>query len=114
MDPLLGVGSREVTVGKTNTVDFKPSELRTVAGRIRNRNTGYQRLDFDYRTLRGNALDTTAYLRGYYLPATGARFTYRKLTAAGVFVKDTAVALVVRNPAAQLPDTLRAALTFIR
>lgn len=110
----LGPGSWEVTVGKTNTFDFKPSELRTVAVRIRNRNTGYQRLNFDYRTLRGNNLDTLAYLRGFYLPPAGVKFHYYNSTAAGAVAKDTAVALVIQNPAAPPPDTLRATLTFVR
>lgn len=113
-DPGIGVGRRELTLGRTNTVDFKPDELRTVAVHIRNRNTGYQQLYFDYRTLHGNNLDTTAYLRNYYLTATGAKFTYRKLTAAGVVVKDTAIALAVQNSTALPPDTLRATLTFVR
>ncbi len=113
-DPLLGVGSREVTVGKTNTVDFKPSELRTVAVRLRNRKTGYQWLDFDYHTLRGNTLDTLAYLRGFYLPAAGVKFRYYNVNAANQVTKDTVVALVVQNPSALPPDTLRATLTFVR
>ena len=108
------LNSEEVTVGKTNTVDFKPNELRTVAVRIRNRNTGYQQLDFTYRTLRGSNLDTTAYLRGYYLPPTGVSFRYFQFNAAGQVAKDTAVALVVQNPAALPPDTVRATLTFGR
>lgn len=114
VDPILAAGSWEVTVGKTNTVDFKPSELRTVAVRIRNRNTGYQQLYFDYRTLHGNNLDTLAYLRGFYLPAAGAKFHYYKLDAAKQLLKDTAVALVIQNPTALAPDTLRATLTFVR
>jgi hypothetical protein len=114
VDQLLGTGSREVTVGKTNTVDFKPSELRTIAVRIRSRNTGYQRLNFDYQTLRGNNLDTVAYLRSFYLPSGGVKFHYYNSNAAGALVKDTAVALVIQNPAAPAPDTLRATLTFVR
>jgi hypothetical protein len=114
VDPLLGVSSREVTVGKTNTVDFKPSELRTVAVRIRNRNTGYQRLDFDYRTVRGNNLDTLAYLRSFYLPATGVKYRYYNVNATNQLTKDTLVALVIQNPASLAPDTLRATLTFVR
>lgn len=113
-DQLLGPGSWEVTVGQTNTFDFKPNELRTVAVRIRNRNTGYQQLDFDYRTLRGNNLDTLAYLRGFYLPPAGVKFHYYKLDAAKQIIKDTSVALVIQNPTAPPPDTLRATLTFVR
>ncbi len=105
---------RELTLGKTNIFDFKPDELRTVAVRIRNRNTRYQRLEWNYSYLHGNNLDTTAYLRNYFLPATGVKFRYSRYTAAGVFVKDTAVDLVVQNPAALYPDTVRATLTFIR
>jgi hypothetical protein len=114
VDPLLGVSTREVSVGKTNTVDFKPSELRTVAVRIRNRNTGYQRLDFDYRVVHGNNLDTLAYLRGFYLPATGVKYRYYNVNATNQLTKDTLVALVIQNPASLAPDTLRATLTFIR
>ena len=106
--------SGEVTVGKTNTIDFKPNELRTVAVRIRNRNTGYPQLDFNYQLLRGNSLDTIAYLRGYYLPPTGVKFRYYQRNAAGQITKDTAVALMVQNPAALPPDTVRATLTFVR
>jgi len=113
-DQLLGPGSREITVGKTNTVDFRPSELRTIAVRIRSRNTGYQRLSFDYQTLRGNNLDTLAYLRGFYLPPAGVKFHYYNSSATGALEKDTAVALVIQNPTAPLPDTLRATLTFVR
>lgn len=113
-DPLLGVSSREVTVGITNTVDFKPTELRTVAVRIRNRNTGYQRLDFNYRTLHGDNLDTLAYLRGFYLPAAGVKFRYYNVAVANQLAKDTSVALVLQNPTALPPDTLRATLTFVR
>jgi hypothetical protein len=114
VDQLLGAGSREVTVGKTNTVDFKPSELRTIAVRIRNRNTGYQRLDFNYRTLRGNNLDTLAQLRSFYLPPTGVKFRYYNVNPAGTLLKDTAVALLIQNPTAPPPDTLRATLLFVR
>lgn len=114
LDPLLSPGSREVTVGKTNTFDFKPSELRTIAVRIRNRNTGYQQLNFDYRTLRGNSLDTLAYLRGFYLPPTGVKFRYYNVNAANQLTKDTLVTLVIQNPTALAPDTLRATLTFVR
>ncbi|MGI4866531.1 MAG: hypothetical protein ACRYFZ_21590 [Janthinobacterium lividum] len=110
----LGSNQRELTLGKTNTFDFKPDELRTLAVRIRNRNTRYQRLEWNYSYLHGNTLDTTAYLRNYYLPATGVKFRYFQYTAAGVLVKDTAVTLAVQNPAALPPDTVRATLTFIR
>lgn len=113
-DPLLGAGKWEVTVGKTNTFDFKPTELRTVAVRIRNRNTGYQRLDFNYRVLHGNMLDTLAYLRNFYLPATGVKFKYYSVSATNAITKDTLVALEVQNPGVLAPDTLRATLTFIR
>lgn len=114
LDQLLSAGSWEVTVGKTNTVDFKPSELRTIAVRIRSRNTGYQRLNFNNQSLRGNNLDTLAYLRSFYLPAGGVKFHYYSANAAGGLAKDTAVALVIQNPAALAPDTLRATLTFVR
>lgn len=110
----IGSNQRELALGKTNIFDFKPNELRTLAVRIRNRNTRYQRLEWNYGYLHGNNLDTTAYLRNYYLPATGAAFRYFKYTAAGVFVKDTAVTPVVLNPAAHYPDTVRATLTFVR
>ena len=109
-----GIGSnqRELTPGRTNTVDFQSNELRTVA--VRNRNTGYQRLDFNYRNLPGNNLDTLAYLLRFYPPAAGVKFQYYNVNAAGTLVKDTAVALVVQNPTSLPPDTLRATLTFVR
>ena len=103
-----------LTLGQTNTVDFKPNELRTVAVRIRNRNTGYQRLDWQYNTLHGNNLDTLAYLRSYYLPAGDVKFRYYNVNPMNQVVKDTTVALVFQNPAALPPDTLRATLTFVR
>jgi hypothetical protein len=109
-----GPETYELTLGQINNVDFKPNELRTVAVRIRNRNTGYPQLDFNYQTLHGNNLDTTAYLRGYYLPPTGVKFHYYQRNAAGQITKDTAVALVVQNPTALPPDTVRATLTFVR
>lgn len=112
--PLLAAGSWEVSVGKTTAVDFKTSELRPVAVRLPNRNTRYQRLDFDCRSLRGNALDTLAYPRSYYLPAAGAKFRYYNLNAANQLVKDTLVALGVQNPASVVPDTVRATLACVR
>lgn len=110
----LGSNQRELTLGKTNAFDFQPDVLRTLAVRIRNRNTRYQRLEWNYGYLHGNNLDTTAYLPNYYLPTTGAKFRYFRYNAAGVSVKDTAVTLAVQNPGAQYPDTVRATLTFIR
>ena len=112
--PGRGPDSYELTLGRTNTVDFKPNELRTVAVRIRNRNTGYQRLDFDYRTVHGNNLDTLAYLRGFYLPAAGVKYRYYNVNATNQLTKDTLVALVIQNPASLASDTLRATLTFVR
>lgn len=106
--------SQKLTLGQANVVDFKPNEVRTVAVRIRNRNTGYQRLDFNSRYLPGNTLDTLAYLRFYYLPPTDIRFHYYRVNAAGAITKDTTVALVVQNPGSLPPDTLRATLTFVR
>ena len=110
----IGPGSYELTLGQTNTVDFKPNQLRTVAVHIRNRNTGYPQLYFNNRYLSGNNLDTLAYLGGYYLPPAGVKFDYYQRNAAGQITKDTAVALVVQNPTALPPDTLRATLTFVR
>lgn len=110
----VGPGSYELTLGRANTVDFKPNELRTMAVRIRSRNTGYQRLNFNYQTLRGNNLDTLAYVRNFYVPPGGVKFHYYSANAVGGLAKDTAVALVIQNPAALAPDTLRATLTFVR
>jgi hypothetical protein len=112
--PGIGPNSYELTLGRTNTFDFKPNELRTVAVRIRNRNTGYQRLDFAYRNLRGNNLDTLAYLTNFYPQSTSTKCRYYNTNAAGTIAKDTLVALVFQNPAAPAPDTLRATLTFVR
>jgi len=105
---------RELTLGKTNTFDFKPDELRTLGVRIRNRNTRYQRLEWNYRYLHGNTLDTTAYLPNVYLNPAGLKARYFKLTPTGGLLKDTTVAMVVLNPASVYPDTVRATLTFIR
>ena len=109
-----GSGGLSVEIGRTNTVDFKPNELRTVAVRIHNRNTGYQRLEFGHGVLHGNNLDTLAYFTDFYLTTQVAKFRYYNLNAAGYIGKDTAVALVVQNPTALPPDTLRATLTFVR
>lgn len=105
---------RELTLGKTNTFDFKPDELRTLAARIRNRNTRYQRLEWNYGYLHGLTLDTTAYLRNVYLDPAGLKGRYLRYNAAGAYVKDTTVAIVILNPASVYPDTVRATLTFIR
>ena len=105
---------RELTLGKTNTFDFKPDELRTLAVRIRNRNTRYQRLEWNYRYLHGLTLDTTALLPNYYLDPAGLKARYLRYTPAGAYVKDTTVAMVILNPASLYPDTVRATLTFIR
>ena len=70
--PGTGLGSLELLLGRTNTVDFKPNEPRTAA--VRNRNTGYQRLDFTYRRLHGSNLDTGAYLPRFHPLALSTRF----------------------------------------
>jgi hypothetical protein len=59
-------------------------------------------------------LDALLCLVLYALPATGIKLTY--LTDAGgeSGEGDTAVALVLQNPAARFPDTVRATLTFVR
>lgn len=111
---LIGSNQRELTLGKTNNFDFKPDELRTLAVRIRNRNTRYQRLEWSYGYLHGNTLDTTAYLRNYYLDPAGLKARYFKLTPTGGLLKDTTVAMIILNPASVCPDTVRATLTFIR
>jgi len=81
---------------------------------VRNRNTGYQRLDFTYRRLHGSNLDTGAYsLRSHPL-ALSTRFCYYNLNAIGTVAQDTLVALVLQNPTAPTPDTLRATLSFGR
>ena len=114
VDNFEGSGGVPVVIGRTNAVDFRPNELRTVAVRIHNRNTGYQRLDLFNRRLRGTGLDTLVYASGLYLPPTGVKVHYYKLDAAKQVTKDTLVALVLQNPAALPPDTLRATLTFVR
>jgi len=110
----IGSNQRELTLGKTNAFDFKPDELRTLAVRIRNRNTRYQRLEWNYRYLHGNTLDTTAHLRNVYLDPAGLKARYLRYSPAGAYVKDTTVAMVVLNPTSQYPDTVRATLIFIR
>jgi len=109
-----GSNQRELTLGKTNIFDFKPDELRTLAVRIRNHNTRYQRLEWNYRYLHGLNLDTTAYLGNVYLDPAGLKARYLRYTPVGVYVKDTTVAMVILNPASVYPDTVRATLTFIR
>lgn len=112
----LGPDQQELTLGRTNTFDFKPDELRTLAVRIRNRNTRYQRLDWGATYLHGNTLDTTAYVYNAYVSSlpTSNKGRYLKYTPAGVFVKDTTVSMVILNPTSLFPDTVRATLTFIR
>ena len=110
----IGSNQRELTLGKTNVFDFKPDELRTLAVRIRNRNTRYQRLEWGYGYLHGNTLDTTAYLPNVYLDPTGLKARYFKLTPTGAPLKDTTVAMVILNPTSMYPDTVRATLTFVR
>jgi hypothetical protein len=110
----INVNQRELTLSKTNTVDFKPDELRTLAVRIRNRNTRYQRLEWDYSYLHGLNLDTTAYRRNVYLGPAGLKGRYLRYNSAGAYVKDTSVAMVILNPASVYPDTVRATLTIIR
>lgn len=108
---------RYLTLGAGNVVNFTPNELQVIAVRIRNRNTRYQRMYWESTFLRGNNLDTTAYLHQYLKPANGYfgyTVGYQRVNAMGTLVKDTAVALVVQNPAALPPDTLRATLTFVR
>ncbi len=113
--PRYGPNVYELALGRTNNVDFSPNELRTLAVRIRHRNTRYQRLEWQYGAyLPGFTLDTTAYLRNYYLDPAGLKARYLRYTPAGTYVKDTAVAMVILNPASYYPDTVRATLTFIR
>ena len=48
------------------------------------------------------------------LPATGIKLNYLKNSGEEREEGDTAVALVLQNPAARFPDTMRATLTFVR
>lgn len=115
----LGPGSRDLTLGQTNTADFAPDVLNVVAIRIRNRSTRYRWLNFGNRYLNGTSLDTLAHFYTYYpsQPATKLSFQYFNYNLAAPYAQvlnDTTVVVQVLNPAARYPDTLHATLTFVR
>jgi len=106
---------RDLTLGRANTVNFYPGERHTIAVRVHNRNTGYRFLQMpDGSELPVSNRDTTIYLDFYALPASGIKLTYLKNSGSESQEGDTAVALVLQNPAARFPDTIRATLTFVR
>ena len=106
---------RDLTVGRANTVNFHPGERHTIAVRVHNRNTGYRFLQMpDGYEMPLSDRDTTLLLTYYELPATGIKLNYLKNSGEEREEGDTAVALVLQNPAARFPDTMRATLTFVR
>lgn len=106
---------RDLTLGRANTVNFHPGERHTIAVRLHNRRTGYRFLQMpDGYELPLSDRDTTVHLTYYELPAAGIKLHYRKRSGEEGEVDDTAVALVLQNPAARFPDTLRATLTLGR
>jgi hypothetical protein len=106
---------RDLTLGRANTVNFHPGERHTIAVRLHNRRTGYRFLQMpDGYELPLSDRDTTLYLTYYELPAAGIKLHYLKHPGEEGEVDDTAVALVLQNPAARFPDTMRATLTFVR
>ncbi|MGI4763102.1 MAG: carboxypeptidase-like regulatory domain-containing protein [Janthinobacterium lividum] len=109
------VSSRDLRLGRLNTCNFRPGERHTIAVRVHNRNTGYRFLQLpDGEELPLNNRDTTLHLTFYALPASGIKLNYLKNSGGESHVGDTAVALVLQNPAARFPDTIRATLTFVR
>ncbi len=106
---------RDLTLGRPNTVNFRPGERHTIAVRLHNRRTGYRYLQLpDGYELLLSDRDTTVYLTYYELPAAGIKLQYLKRSGEEGEADDTAVALVLQNPAARFPDTIRATLTFVR
>jgi FtsP/CotA-like multicopper oxidase with cupredoxin domain len=107
--------ARDLTLGRVNTVNFYPGERHTIAVRLHNRRTGYRFLQMpDGYELPLSDRDTTIHLTYYELPAAGIKLHYLKRSGEEGEVDDTAVALVLQNPAARFPDTVRATLTFVR
>jgi hypothetical protein len=114
-DPNYSANNRGLKLGRLNTCDFRPGELHTIAVRVHNRNTGYRFLQMpDGSELPISDRDTTVHLLLYALPATGIKLNYLKDSGSESEEGDTAVALVLQNPAARFPDTVRATLTFVR
>lgn len=114
-DPNYSANNRGLKLGRVNTCDFRPGELHTIAVRVHNRNTGYRFLQMpDGSELPLSNQDTTLYLTYYALPAAGIKLNYLKNSGEEREEGDTAVALVLQNPAARFPDTVRATLTFVR
>ena len=106
---------RDLTLGRPNTCDFQPGELHTIAVRVHNRRTGYEFLQMpDGSEVPVTNRDTTVYLSLYALPAAGVTLSYLNHADDDSPAGDTAVALVLQNPAARYPDTVRATLTFGR
>ena len=106
---------RDLTLGRANTINFRPGERLTVAVRLHNRRTGYRFLQMpDGSALPLSDRDTTVYLTYYELPAEGLKLNYIQQEGEDSAVGDTAVALVLQNPAARFPDTIRATLSFVR
>ncbi|MGI4831903.1 MAG: hypothetical protein ACRYFK_00395 [Janthinobacterium lividum] len=107
---------RDLTLGRANTFNFRPGERHTIAVRVHSRRTGYRYLVMpDGYELPVSDRDTTIHLTYYALPAVGIKLSYSKHhVIEDLPADDTAVALVLQNPAARFPDTVRATLTFER
>lgn len=112
----LSATERNLTLGRVNTVNFRPLEVHTIAMHTHNHNrTGYQymQLPSGYQELINNR-DTTIYLTLYQSLAQGIKIRYTDHRDKQAGVPDTAVALVLQNPAARFPDTIQATLTPVR
>lgn len=112
----LSATERNLTLGRLNTIDFRPRERRTIALHTHgHRRTGYQfmelpsgyRVPIDHR-------DTTIYLTidSPLTQAINIRYTGYHGQRAGV--GDTVVAAVLQNPAAPYPAAVQATLTALR
>lgn len=106
---------RDLVLGRANTFNFRPGERHIIAVRVHNRRTGYRFLQMpDGSALPVSNRDTTLCLTYYELPAEGIKLNYIQQEGEDWAVGDTTVALVLLNPAARFPDTVRATLTFVR
>jgi hypothetical protein len=112
----LSATERNLTLGGLNVINFRPRERRTIALHTHgHRRTGYQfmQLPSGYRVPIDNR-DTTIYLT-IDTPLTQAiKIRYTDYHGQRVGMGDTAVALVLQNPTARFPDTVRATLTLVR
>ena len=107
---------RNLTLGRVNTVNFRPSERHTIALHTHHHHrTGYRfmQLPSGYEVLLNNR-DTTIYLTLYSPPTQGVKIRYSDYRGKRAGIRDTTVALVLLNPEAPFPDTVQATLTPVR